>query len=636
MCGIAGFCNPSCDWEIEIKKMNDAMIHRGPDAEGIWHDERVVLGHRRLSILDLSDSGKQPFISHNERYVLVFNGEIYNHKSICKKMEQEGYSVLYRSTSDTEVLIEAIAIYGLEKAISICKGMFAFALYDRKEKCLYLVRDRMGEKPLYYGFVNGRFVFASDLSSIKTLRDFQNKMDVRVLDLYFTYGCIPAPYSIYEDINKVEPGQIIKIDYPYNKNNVAKSFYWTLEEVAVKGEKNPFSGSIQEAADCLEELTIKALKEQMIADVPIGAFLSGGVDSSVIVSLLQKCSGSKAINTYTIGIKDSDFDEADVARETARLLGTNHTEMYIGENDIKETILDISNIFSEPMADSSQIPTYLVSKLTRQHVTVALSGDGGDELFCGYNYYIDANNKWKKISNIPEFLRKLDYHLLKPFYKGTNCDNNFQNKLFLLSSIFEEDLYEKERSLESGGYQLLNQDFIKSLKDGFYQSKYSTIERGLIDGNLNKLMLMSQKFILPDDILTKVDRCAMAVSLETRIPFFDKDIIEYAWTLPESFKYDGIEKKKILRCILNRYLPYNHISTKKRGFSIPIQEWLRKESMVDWAEGILFGVSDYDNIINRKEVERIWKNYKESGEWSAQIWYLILFYTWRNKNFYQL
>lgn len=625
MCGISGMCNPPDNWEEQIHIMNSRMINRGPDNEGVWcsDNHEIALGHRRLAIIDVSDDGNQPFVSSSGRYVMVFNGEIYNHREIKDKLIKEKSDLVLKSKSDTEILLESIEYYGIEKTLSMSKGMFAIAVYDRKEKSLFLVRDRMGEKPLYYGFIGNRFVFASDIGCFEKMDGFTGEVDSKVLRTYFTYGCIPAPYSVYKEIYKLEPGEYLTINAPFDRDKITKRKYWSLREAAINGKKNKFDGSFEEATDELERLLTDAVKDQMISDVPLGAFLSGGVDSTVVTSLLQKCFGSKKIKTYTIGMKGSSFDEIETACETAKRLGTDHTEMYIDEKDVLDCIPMMADIFSEPMGDSSQIPTYLVSKLTKQHVTVALSGDGGDELFCGYDYFAETIRKWNKIKKIPSIFTKAD-RLISERLLRKGYNDNKEQKLIYAGSKSVEDVYRYNRYFENG-YNLMN-DF------EYYSSPYDLYEDHSLKSDLSNIVLMSQTFILPDDILAKVDRTAMQVSLETRIPLFDRDIVEFAWRIPDEYKYDGTEKKRILRALLKKNISTDHMSSKKKGFSIPIQEWLKKESLIKWAEDLMTeedkGLEKY---LNMDVVKQMWTNYKEKNIWSQQIWYVLMFKLWSKK-----
>ena len=405
MCGIAGFCNFAGDKVENLEKMKMKILHRGPDGGGSFFskDGRVALGHRRLSILDLSEKGSQPMVSHSGRFAIAYNGEIYNHKEIARKLLAEKRVDAFRGTSDTEVLLEAFETYGVEEAIGMCRGMFAIALYDQKEKVIYLLRDRVGEKPLYYGIVNGSFVFASEAGCFSVLDGFSNPVNREVLDLYFLHGYIPAPYSIYEKIWKLQPGCILKLPVPYDTWEIRS--YWSMKEAARYGQQNLFTGSREEAADELERLLKRSITGQMEADVPVGAFLSAGIDSSTVVALMQSLYPGR-VKSFTIGMEDEKYNEAVYAKEIARLLGTEHTELMISGRDAMEVIPKLAGMFGEPFGDSSQIPTYLVSRMTREHVTVSLSGDGGDELFCGYRSYQSVDRIWGKMKKIPYVIRK--------------------------------------------------------------------------------------------------------------------------------------------------------------------------------------------------------------------------------------
>ena len=619
MCGIAGFCMPGKNWEIEIHKMNERMFHRGPDAGGYWksEDDKVVFGHRRLSIVDLTPGGAQPMISASGRYAMVFNGEIYNYKKLKERLLSEKKVSSFRGTSDTEVLLEAFEHYGVDATLQECKGMFAIALYDKQEKVLRLMRDRVGEKPLYYGFVNGRFVFASDLGSIREMENFHNPIETKVLNIYFVHGYIPAPYSIYQDIYKLEPGCVLTIQEPFTKDQIRIVPYWSMMDAALQGEKNPFKGTEQEASLELERLLKEAIKDQMVADVPVGAFLSAGIDSSTIVSLMQELSGSKRVHTYTIGMQDKDFNEAVIAKQIAGMIGTEHTEMYIDQEDAKAVIPQLAKMFSEPFADSSQIPTYLVSKLTRQHVTVSLSGDAGDELFCGYGMYTSVERIWNKMKGVPYFVRKPISTVLthNPLIK----DKILQNKSLLLGAKSIEQLYEYDCQEE----RLARKLSLDQSPCAFAHSEYPA---GFLKDPKSNLMLMNMKMYHPDDILVKVDRAAMAVSLETRVPMLDRDVIEFAWSLPIEYKYSDGVTKRVLRDILYRYVPKEIMERPKTGFSIPIHRWLKEKGLRDWAEGLLNPEKiKAQGILDEKIVSRMWEDYMERDVWRVQIWYLLMF-----------
>lgn len=622
MCGIAGFCNLTGDWKSNIDRMNKRMKHRGPDASGSWIAETgdVVFGHQRLSIVDLSLNGAQPMKSHSGRYVIAFNGEIYNYKKIADKLIKEGIVKEFRGTSDTEVLLEAMEAYGAEEAIHMCKGMFAIALYDTKEQTLFLLRDRVGEKPLYYGFVsNGIFAFASDIGSITQIDYFNNPINTAVLDIYFTHGYIPAPYSIYQNIYKLEPGTILKIDAPYQRENMSISAFWSMKETARKGQQTLFTGSEQEASEELERLLKESIREQMVADVPVGAFLSAGIDSSTIVALMQSLNTTK-VKSFTIGMDEEGYNEAAAAAEIAKHLGTEHTELYITEQDAVKVIPGLSYMFGEPFADSSQIPTYLVSRMTREHVTVSLSGDGGDELFCGYTSYESVSRIWNKMKHVPYFVRKPCSSLVlhSPLVKKPI----FQIKGTLLGAKGPGELYEISYETDSLTRQISRDNTICPYKYSEFESNY------LQEVNHN-VMLMDMLMYHPDDILVKVDRTAMAVSLETRVPMLDKDVVEFAWTLPIEYKRQGKVGKKVLRDVLYRYVPQPMMERPKKGFSIPIDKWLLKPELREWAESLIDRKTlECQGILNPEVVWKIWEDYTERGIWRIQIWFLLMFQEW--------
>lgn len=627
MCGIAGLCNWGDGWKENIEKMNEKMYHRGPDAGGIWSldGHPVVLGHRRLSIVDLSPAGAQPMESHNGRYVIVFNGEIYNYRTVRDRLLGENRVTAFRGTSDTEVLLEAVCAYGAQEALRIIKGMFAFAVYDKKERSLLLARDRVGEKPLYYGFVGGRrFVFASDLNSIASLDGFDNPVNTHVLEQYFRYGYIPAPDTIYEDIYKLEPGKMLVIKSPFNNYTIYP--YWSMQEAAVYGQEHLFRGSEEEAAEELERLLKESIRGQMVADVPVGAFLSAGIDSSTVVSLMQSLSGKK-VRSFTIGMWDEKFNEAHIAREIAQHLGTEHTELYITEEDARSIIPHLAGMFGEPFADSSQIPTYLVSKMTREHVTVSLSGDGGDELFGGYNTYTSVERIWNRTKKIPGSIRKPAGAFLGAVCGGRDSAMSIRARLLGARSI--EDMY--LRSEIGEGLGIVRKEY-RSPQAGKLQRNSTimdTYPAGLLDEPQHNLMLMDLLMYHPDDILNKVDRTAMAVSLETRVPMLDKDVVEFAWTIPLSYKKKGGVTKKILRDILYRYVPKELMERSKKGFSIPLHKWLKEPGLRQWAEGLIDKtVLERQGILDTDTVWKIWEDYIKRDVWRVQIWYILMFQEW--------
>jgi len=614
MCGFAGICPSSENYIKEITRMCDAITHRGPDHFGYWQDENtgLVLGHRRLSIFDLSENGSQPMFSHNERFVMVYNGEIYNALNYKKKLMDSGKVAAFRSTSDTEILLEAFVHDGMD-AIKQMKGMFAIALYDRQEKELYLLRDRAGEKPLYYGYVNGRFVFASDLASIKQTDGFCNEINRDALALFFRLNYIPAPFTIYKDIYKLQPGCILKIEAPF-KNEPIITRYWDMEAEALEGEKNPFTGSFEEASEELERLLMESLKGQMLSDVPLGAYLSGGIDSPLIVSLMQKLS-KNPVKTFTIGFEDPKFNEAQYAKDIAKHLGTDHTELYVTKKELQEVIPKIPHIFTEPFADNSLIPTYLVSKLAKSKVTVSLSGDAGDELFCGYNTYYKCESLWNKVNKIPLGLRKAGAAVLAPlqktgsFYRISEC-LRAENGVQLQEAVCNRMNYFADHIVIGGALPTNNEYAL--LKD----CKSSMLYKDICGYH-------------PDDILVKVDRTGMEVSLENRVPMLDYDVIRFAFRLPIEYKYqDGISKR-ILKDILYRHVPEEMLNRPKKGFSVPIKEWMQSGPVADMARETL---SDNrlvtEGYLDKKAFETVLREFKKDGSHSKLMWKLFIAEQW--------
>ena len=634
MCGIAGLCNWGDGWKRNIERMNEKMYHRGPDASGIWaaDDSTVVLGHRRLSIVDLTPSGSQPMESHDKRYVIAYNGEIYNYRTIQERLMKEKKVTAFRGTSDTEVLLEAFSAYGVSKTLEMVKGMYAIALYDKEKHTLFLARDRVGEKPLYYGFVNdGKFVFASDLNSIAALEGFHNPINTGVLANYFRYGYIAAPYSIYENIYKLQPGKYLEIKMPFDRYQI--NTYWSMQETAVYGQQHLFRGSEEEAAEELEHLLKEAIRGQMAADVPVGAFLSAGIDSSTVVSLMQSLSDRK-VRSFTIGMWDKSFNEADIAKKIASHLGTEHTELYITEDDARNVISELAGMFGEPFADSSQIPTYLVSKMTREHVTVSLSGDGGDELFCGYGTYSSIDRIWNKTKRIPYAVRRPIGALAGVVSEGRKGAPAVRARLLGAHGI--EDMY-----LRSGigeGFEIVRKHPSGDMSHtdgmtGFSAEECLTVmdtyPAGLLDEPQHNLMLMDLMMYHPDDILNKVDRAAMAVSLETRVPMLDKDVVEFAWTLPISYRMKDGVSKKLLRDILYRYVPRELMERPKRGFAIPLHRWLKELGLRQWAEALIDRETlNRQGLLNTDVVWRLWNDYTERDIWRVQIWYILMFQEW--------
>lgn len=619
MCGIAGLCNFAGNRIENIERMKARMIHRGPDAGGTYisEDENIALGHRRLSVIDLSENGSQPMISHNGRYAIAYNGEIYNYRKVAARLLAENKVKKFRGSSDTEVLLEAFDAYGVKQAINMCKGMFAISLYDKKEKTLYLIRDRVGEKPLYYGIVNGSFVFASDVGCFSVLDGFCNPINRKVLDLYFVHGYIPAPYSIYENIFKLEPGTILKTSYPFKQWETET--YWDMCEVARSGQNNLFKGSRKEAADELEKLLKESISGQMVADVPVGAFLSAGIDSSAVVALMQSLHQGR-VKTFTIGMEEKGYNEAVYAKEIAEHLGTEHTELYISEQDAIGVIPELAFMFGEPFADSSQIPTFLVSKMAREHVTVSLSGDGGDELFCGYTSYASVERIWNKMKSVPYVIRKPVSELV--LHSPLNKKQIYRVKGRLLGAKGSSDLYVCSNETEPLARRI-------SLYHEECPYKHSEYQEGFLTETNHNIMLMDMLMYHPDDILVKVDRAAMAVSLETRVPMLDKDVVEFAWSLPVDYERGNGIGKLVLRDVLYRYIPKEMMERPKKGFSIPVDEWLKKPQLREWAEALIDkNRLKEQNLLDSDVVWKIWEDYILRDEWRIQIWYILMFQEW--------
>lgn len=648
MCGIAGFWSKSSNKNIEIiiKEMTHTIKHRGPDDEGIWINENdsIALGHKRLSIVDLSPNGHQPMVSQNERYVITFNGEIYNFQKIRLEIEnisrEKGYTIKFKGTSDTEVILAAVEVYGLQKAIARFKGMFAFSIYDRKEKKLYLVRDRLGEKPLYYGYINSDFIFASELKAICSYQSFNREIDRDVLALYFRHNYIPAPYSIYKGIYKLLPGTILTIEN-LDGRLAEPEQYWSAKETVINGMESPFGGSNQEALEYLEALLKDSIKGQMVADVPLGAFLSGGIDSSLVVALMQAQS-SNPVKTFTIGFNEDKYNEAKEAKRVATYLGTDHTELYVQPKEAMGVINDMPILYDEPFADSSQIPTFLVSKLAKSHVTVSLSGDGGDELFGGYSRYLFTENIWRKIgwlpsnlrSNISNIVKVISPHtwdqifnLLSPFIPTKHRVSLFGDKIYKMADVIGNknvnEIYRSVISLwKNPGLLVLN-----SLEPDTLISKTAT---GDYFKDIKVLMMyLDMVTYLPDDILVKVDRAAMGVSLESRVPFLDHKIVEFAWQLPISLKIKNGQGKWPLRQILYKYVPKELIDRPKMGFGVPIDEWL-KGPLKDWAETLLNEkrlISE--GFLNPEPIKGKWiEHQKGYNNWQYYLWTVLMFQSW--------
>ena len=643
MCGIAGFLTRiKTDNSLAIAtRMTEAIRRRGPDAIGHWLDiaSGIALGHRRLAILDLTPAGAQPMVSHCGRYVIAFNGEIYSFAVIRGELEQAGVAPAWRGHSDTEVMLAAIAAWGLEAALKKFVGMFAFALWDRETRTLSLARDRLGEKPLYYGWQGETFLFGSELKALRAHPGFRAEIDRDALTLFLRHNCIPAPYSIYQGIHKLPPGTFLQVHA--GQKDARPVAYWSARSVAEAGQCNLFRGSDAEAVTELERLLGQAVAGQMVADVPLGAFLSGGIDSTTVVALMQKHS-VRPVKTFTIGFSEVGYNEAEHAHAVARHLGTEHTELYVTAQDAMDVIPSLAVIYDEPFADSSQIPTYLVSRLARSHVTVSLSGDGGDELFGGYNRYFWARNLWRKLGWTPRPLRaalagvltmlppaawntvfqRLG-HLLPTGLRYATPGDKLHKAAEILAERSPEDIYlalvshwKNPTQLVLGGHEPAT-----LLTDPGHRPYLPNFE--------HHMMYLDMVSYLPDDILTKVDRAAMAVSLETRVPLLDHRVVEFAWTLPLPMKIRHGQGKWLLRQALYRYVPKELIERPKMGFGVPIDHWLRGP-LKSWAAALIEPARlAREGFFDPAPIRRKWEEHQSgSRNWSYHLWNVLIFQAW--------
>ena len=656
MCGITGFWQPtnfSADAAQAVaERMADRIAHRGPDDAGVWIDESagIALAHRRLSILDLSLAGHQPMVSSLGRYVIAFNGEIYNHLEMRSELEQippipplskGGVVIRWRGHSDTETLLAGFDAWGIEATLKRTVGMFAIALWDREWKTLTLARDRIGEKPLYYGYQKDTFVFGSELKALGAHPDFMGEIDRDVLCLYLRHCYIPAPYSIYRGIQKLLPGTYIQLPIgrgPDELRSETPKSYWSLAEVVEKGMAQPFTGSDADAIAVLDEQLRQVIGLQMIADVPLGAFLSGGVDSSTVVALMQAQS-PRPIKTFSIGFDETGYNEAENAKVVAQHLDTDHTEYYVSSVEAMQVIPRLGNMYDEPFADSSQIPTFLVSQMARKHVTVSLSGDGGDELFCGYNRYA-LTDIWRKISRVPFGVRRSTGRLIKMVAPST-WDGIFQRagKFLALPSNMGEKIEKiSSRLVSVDGVQALYYSLVSEIANpdrvviGAREPDTWLTKIGMktqFPDTKLQMMFMDCMTYLPDDILVKVDRAAMFNSLETRVPFLDHRIIELAWSFPLSMKIRNGHTKWILRQVLYKYVPKELIERPKMGFGIPIGDWMRGP-LREWVEVLLDESRlQQEGFFDVQFIRLRWHEHLSGRRnWQHFLWTVLMFQVW--------
>lgn len=643
MCGLVGFWDWQGYFSAEqglqtVQKMADAIQHRGPDAHGVWAEERsgLFLAHRRLSIIDLSETGHQPMLSNSGKFAIVYNGEVFNFVEIREQLKLAG--VKFKGNSDTEVILEACEHWGVLNTCQKLIGMFAFALWDRQKRLIYLVRDRLGIKPLYWGIQKNTLFFGSQPKAFSKHPFWAPKLNQEALIPYFRFNYIPAPLSIFEGIHKLCPATILTID---ENRHVQEIRFWDLEKIVI--EKKQQRNEFQSDADTIQQLTSlleDAVKRRMIADVPLGAFLSGGIDSSTVVALMQAQS-MQPVKTFSIGFNEAGFNEATYAASVAKHLNTEHHELYVESQQAQNVIPDVPSWYDEPFADVSQIPTFLVSRLARQQVKVALSGDGGDELFAGYSRYLFGQSIWQKLGIFPGWARQMLgrglRHVPVQYWEGVAKTipkrfrpAQFSHKISKLAEVLSVDsAAEFYKSLVSqwGDPTSL---VLQGKEPILYPWLHSQTAVNL--NFVEHMQFMDTATYLPDDILVKVDRASMAVGLEARVPLLDHRLVEFAWSLPIEMKIRHGKGKWLLRQVLNRYVPNQLIERPKMGFGVPIDQWLRG-SLKEWAAHLLDEKRiETEGILNGKWIGKRWKEHL-SGErnWQYGLWGVLMFQAWKEK-----
>lgn len=618
--------------------MTEAIVYRGPDAGDVWVEETcgLALGHRRLSIVDLSSAGAQPMVSSCGRFVISYNGEIYNAEDLRPALEASGRR--FRGYSDTEVIVEGVAAWGVAATVKRLIGMFALALWDRREEILYLVRDRLGIKPVYWADFGGRLLFGSELKALRADRHWTPELDRCALTAYMRFGYVPAPHSIYRGVQKLCPSSILtaRKDRPPTITT-----YWSLDDIARRGQTERFVGDEVEAAEALDALLRDAVKRRMVADVPLGAFLSGGIDSSTVVALMQAQS-ARPVRTFSIGFRESGYDEAQNAAAVARHLGTEHTELYASPQHALDVIPQLPTMYDEPFADSSQVPTYLVSKMTREHVTVALSGDGGDELFGGYTRYFRGAALWRAIDAAPQLLRHLAasgvralspaaWSALGNVIPQGHRPVQFGDKMHKLASVLagEPEASAFYRQIVSLWLNPANLVSSGAEPSGLHED---AAVRDLVPDFVERMQYLDTLTYLPDDILTKVDRASMAVSLEARVPIIDHRVVAFSWSLPPAMKAGNGVGKRLLRSVLHRYVPRELVERPKMGFVMPVHSWLRRE-LREWAEALLDERRlAQEGLLDPAPIRARWHEHLEGKRnWQSQLWAVLMFQAWKER-----
>lgn len=647
MCGITGLFDTTASTPEDqltslVRRMAETILHRGPDDSGEWVDETagIGLGFRRLAIIDLSMTGHQPMRSADRRYTIIFNGEVYNYDSLRHELLEQGAK--FKGTSDTEVMLAAIQFWGLARAVRRFNGMFAFALWDSQDRTLHLVRDRMGIKPLYYAWVGKTLVFGSELKTLVSHPNFQKEVDRDALTLYLRFAYIPTPYSIYKKVYKLSPGCILSVQINQTEETARPKAYWNAQETIERSLAEPFEGDETEAIDTLEKHLQASLSLRMIADVPLGAFLSGGVDSSTVVALMQT-QASRPVKTFTIGFNEAGFDEAAHAKAIAKHLGTEHTELYVSPEEMRDVVPLLPQLYDEPFADVSQIPTYVVSRMARQHVTVSLSGDGGDEIFGGYNRYTMVPKLWRRASAFPKSMRKAlstGLRLVSP--------NEWKN-VFLAAGKVSSSLrnlpnpadkaHKLADLLSAPGPSTVYLELLSQWKDPNQlvlqghepRTAVTDLAAWVKSPNFSEqMMALDMITYLPDDILTKVDRASMGASLEARAPFLDDhETVRLAWQFPLHMKINSQGGKWILRQVLYRHVPKKLVDRPKMGFGVPMDSWLRGP-LRDWAEDLLSESRlRSEGYFNPTPIRQKWEEHLSGvRNWQNPLWTVLMFQSW--------
>jgi asparagine synthase (glutamine-hydrolysing) len=643
VCGLAGILtrNPGPDHEVGLERMTATLAHRGPDGSGLWRDAEagIHLGHRRLAVIDLTEEGRQPMISAGGRYVIVFNGEIYNHPELGRELADLGHA--FRGTSDTEVLLAALDQWGLDATLARCVGMFAFALWDRRERVLALARDRLGEKPLYYGWMGSSFLFGSELKALRAHPAWRGEIDRDALAGFMRYSAVPAPASIYRNVRRLLPGSYLTVDEKTAPGTLPDPVvYWSVGGATTAGRAAPFAGGEPEAVEELDVLLRRTIRGQMLADVPIGSFLSGGIDSSAITAIMQSLS-PRPVRTFCVGYQEAGYDESASATAVARHLGTDHLNLMVTPQEAREVIPDLPRIWDEPFADSSQIPTYLVSRLTRAHVTVGLTGDGGDEVFGGYNRHLWGRRIWRRASRYPLPLRRAAAAALGgPSPRTWNALFGAGGAVLPASLRLRlpgEKIHKLAGVLDADGYQDMYQRLIATWRhpaEVVIGSRFADLPSLIPAADpamdiAEYMMVNDMRTYLANDILVKLDRAGMAVSLETRTPYLDHRVVEFALSLPLPMKIrDGVGKR-ILRQVLHRYVPDELVNRPKMGFGVPIDDWLRGP-LRPWAEDLLSESRlRADGYLDPVPIRALWQEHLSRRKNRHHcLWNVLMFQAW--------